>query len=91
MTKEESQKLYQDLEAEEKSLREQLDVIAQKNPLVKGDYEVRVPNYGEDMDENAREAADLDKNLILESELEARLNEVIKTKKQIKAGTYGKE
>ncbi len=91
MTKEELQKLYEDLEAEEKSLRTQLDVIAQKNPMVKGDYEVKVPNYGEDEDENAHEATDLDRNLIMASELEARLNEVIKTKKQIKEGTYSKQ
>ncbi len=91
MTKEELQKLFEDLEAEEKSLREQLDVIAQKNPLIKGDYEVKVPDYGEDEDENAHEATDLDRNLAMERELEARLNEIIKTKKRIKEGTYGEK
>ncbi len=91
MTREELQKLYEDLETEEKSLMDQLDVIAQKNPVVKGDYEVRVPNYGEGMDENAQEATDLDRNLVLENELETRLNEIIKTKKKIKEGTYGKD
>lgn len=91
MTPEELQKLYKDLETEEKSLREQLDVIAQKNPRVEGDYEVKIPEYGEDEDENAHEATDLDRNMILENELETRLNEVIKTKKEIKQGIYGKK
>ncbi len=91
MTREELKKLYDDLETEEKSLKDQLDIIAQKNPMVKGDYEIRVPNYGEDVDDNAHEATDLDRNLVLESELESRLNEIIKTKKKIKEGTYGKE
>lgn len=90
MTKEELQKLYEDLEEEEKSLKEQLNLIAHKNPMVKGDYEVNVPDYGEGEDENAQEATDLDRNFALERELEARLNEIIKTKKKIKTGTYSK-
>ncbi len=91
MTKEELQKLYGDLEAEEKSLKEQLSAIAHKNPIVKGDYEVNIPNYGEGEDDNAQETTDLDRNLAIESELESRLKEIIKAKKKIKDGTYGKQ
>lgn len=89
MTQEELQKLYEDLEAEERSLRDQLNLIASKNPTAQGGYEIRVPNYGEGEDENAQEATDLDRNLVLEQELESRLNEIIKTKKKIKESTYG--
>lgn len=90
MTKEELQKLYEDLEQEEKRLREQLAKIAQQNPAVKGDFEVKVPDYGDEDDENIMEATDLDRNFAMERELETKLNEVLKTKEKIKNGTYGK-
>ncbi len=90
MTKEELQKLYEDLETEEKALKDQLNAIAHKNPMIKGDYEVNIPNYGEGEDDNAQETTDLDRNLALERELESRLKNIIKTKKKIKDGTYGK-
>ena len=90
MTKEELQKLYEDLEQEEKRLKEQLSKIAEPNPAVKNDSQVRVPNYGEDEEENAMEATDLDINFALVRELENKLNEILKTKEKIKNGTYGK-
>jgi len=90
MTKEESQKLYESLEQEEKHLREQLSKIAEVNPSNRNDYQVKQPNYGEDEDENAMEATDLDRNLAMERELESKLNDILKTKEKIKAGTYGK-
>ena len=89
MTKEELQKLYEDLEREEKSLREQLAEIAEQNPAVKGDFQVKVPEYGEHEDENAMEATDLERNFAMERELENKLNEILKTKEKIKSGTYG--
>ena len=89
MTKEELQKLYEDLEQEEKRLREQLTRIAEKNPAVKGDFQAKVPEYGEGEDETAMEVTDLEKNLILEKELETKLNDILKTKEKIKSGTYG--
>jgi len=90
MNKEELQKLYENLEKEEKRLREQLSKIADLNPVNRNDYQTRVPNYGEHEDENAKEVTDLDINLALERELENKLNEIIKTKEKIKSGTYGK-
>ena len=88
MTKGELQKLYEDLEQEETRLRGQLSKIADPNPAVKGDSQVRVPNYGEDEEENAMEATDLDINFALVRELENKLNEILKTKEKIKNGTY---
>jgi len=90
MTQEELQKLYEDLEQEEKSLREQLAKIADLNPEARGDYKVRVPNYGDEDDENTMEAIDLERNFAMERELENKLNEIVKTKEKIKSGTYGK-
>lgn len=90
MIKEELQKLYEDLELEEKHLREQLSEIAEQNPAVRGDFQVKVPEYGEHEDENAMEATDLDINFALVRELENKLNEILKTKEKIKSGTYGK-
>ena len=90
MTPDELQKLYESLEAEEKQLRDQLNKIANKNPAVKGDYQIRVPNYGDEDDENTQEVVDLDRNLALEREFEDKLREIEKTKEKIKNGTYGK-
>lgn len=89
MTKDELQKLDNDLELEEKNLIDQLNEVANKNPLVKGDFEVKVPNYGDEDDENVQEAVDLDKNFALTQELESKLNSIRKTRQKIKEGTYG--
>ena len=88
MTKGELQKLYEDLEQEEKRLREQLAEIAQQNPAVKGDFEVKVPNYGDEDDDNTLEATDLERNFVIERELENKLNEILKAKEKIKSGVY---
>ena len=90
MTADELQKLDKDLEQREKSLIDQLNEIANKNPLVKGDFEVRMPNYGSEDDDNTQEAIDLDKNFALEQELESKLNSIRKTRQKIQEDTYGK-
>lgn len=90
MDQNELQKLDKNLEQEEKNLVDQLNRIANKNPLVKGDFEVRVPNYGDEDDDNAREITDLDRNFALTQELETKLDSVKKTRQKIKEGTYGK-
>ena len=90
MTPDELQKLYDNLEIEEKTLKDQLNRIANKNPAVKGDYEVRMPNYGDEDDENTQEIVDLNRNAAMVQELESRLREIEETKKKIKDGTYGK-
>ena len=89
MDKQDLQKLDKTLEQEEKNLIDQLNRIANKNPLVKGDFEVRVPNYGNEDEDNTQEAVDLDKNFALTQELETKLNSIRKTRLKIKDGTYG--
>lgn len=90
MTEQELQKLDKDLEKEERVLIDQLNRIANKNPLIRGDFQVRVPNYGDEDDENTQESVDLDKNFAMVQELESRLNSIRKTRQKIKEGTYGK-
>jgi RNA polymerase-binding transcription factor DksA len=89
MTKDELQKLDDDLEQEEKNLMDQLNRIADKNPLIKGDFTVRMPNYGDEDDENTQEAVDLNNNFALTQELETKLNSIRKTRQEIKEGIYG--
>jgi len=88
MDKDQLQKLDNDLEQEEKNLIDQLNRIANKNPLAEGDFEVRVPNYGDEDEDNAQEAVDLDKNFALTQELETKLNSIRKTRQKIKEETY---
>lgn len=90
MTKEEMEKLNADLAKEEKELTKQLNEVAQKNPAVEGDYEAKVPDYGPEMDENAQEVTDFERNAALVQELESRLREIRKAREKIAAGTYGK-
>lgn len=90
MTRDELKKFDKDLEKEEKELRHQLSIIANKDPNVKGNYQTRVPQYGDDGDAYAHEVTDLDRNLAIEHELETRLWGVQKTRERIKMGDYGK-
>src|SRR3989344_41682 len=90
MILDELKKLHEDLVAEESKLRHQLNQIANKSPVVKGGYDIRIPNYGNEEDENYQEGADLDRNMALARELESRLSEIVKTKKKIEEGSYGK-
>lgn len=90
MTKDELQNLDKNLEQEENNLIDQLNRIANKNPLIKGDFEVRVPNYGDEDDENAQEVTDLEKNFAMTQELESKLDSIRKTRQKIKEDTYGR-
>jgi|SRR3989344_3204739 len=90
MTNQELEKLDKDLEQEENKLIGQLNRIANKNPLVKGDFEVKMPSYGDEDDENTQESVDLDINFAMVQELESRLKSIRKTRQKIKEGTYGK-
>ncbi len=90
MLPDELKKLDADLADEEKELEKQLAEIAQKNPAVEGDYEAKVPDYGPEMDENAQEVTDFERNSAMVQQLESRLREIRNARKKIAAGTYGK-
>lgn len=89
MSPEDLQQFDSLLAKEESETTRQLEEIADKNPAVKGDYEVRVPEYGTDETENANEVTDLERNFAMEKELENRLNQIKKARGKIVDGTYG--
>lgn len=90
MTNEDLKKFEALLDKREKELIDQLNRVANPNPAVPGDFEVRVPNLGNEDDENMDEMTQLNTDFAMEQELEAQLEEVRKTKQKIKDGTYGK-
>ncbi len=87
MTQDELQKLHESLEKKRVDILAQLQEIAGTSPAVKGDFEVKVPEYGTDETENANEVTDLDRNFALEQQLEVELRQIETTLAKIKAGT----
>ena len=89
MTPDELKKLDIELAEKEKRLVMQLEEIASKNPVISGDYEPKMPNYGNDYEENVNEASALPEIVAMTGELEQQLKEVHETREKIKVGTYG--
>ena len=79
------------LETEEKTIREELEAIATKNPRVKGDFTVAYPEFGNDVDpdEGADEVEEFANVLALEQRLEDRLNHITAALTKIGEGRYG--
>jgi RNA polymerase-binding transcription factor DksA len=80
------------LTAEQKQLKERLSRISKKDPHVKGDYDAKWPQYGEDMDrmyENALETTDYTNAIGVENVLELRLGAVERALGRISKGTFG--
>jgi len=75
--------------AEKDKLERELGGFTKKNPHVEGDTEAVFPEYGDEMDENAREVADYITNKSLEEVLEKKLRDIITSLKRIEEGTYG--
>jgi len=75
--------------AEKDKLEQELGNFTKKNPHVEGDTEAVFPEYGDEMDENAREIADYITNKSLEEVLEKKLRDIIASLKRIEEGTYG--
>lgn len=90
MTNEDLKKLKEDLLAEKVEIERELRVIASENPLVKGDFDVKVDNLGESMEDAAQEMGELDRNQAMVDELERRLKDIIHTIEKIDGGQYGK-
>ncbi|MEK7124910.1 MAG: TraR/DksA family transcriptional regulator [Patescibacteria group bacterium] len=89
MTPDELNKLDAELVVKEKALVAQLEEIASKNPVIPGDYEPKMPNYGRDDEENINEAAALPEIVAMTDALERQLKEVRETRNKIRMGTYG--
>ncbi len=90
LTQDELQKLRSNLETEFKTIETQLKEIASENPAVKGDFDVRVEDLGDSMEDVAQEMTTLDQRQALVSALERRRKEVKDALDKIEGGTYGK-
>lgn len=89
MTNEELKKLDAELTEKESRLVKQLDEMATQNPAIKGDYDPKMPDYGNDDEENLNEATVLPDIVAMTDELERQLKDVRETRQKIKEGTYG--
>ena len=90
LTQDEVQKLHDNLQAELKTIEDQLREIASENPAVKGDFDVRVEDLGSSMEDSAQEMTTLDQRQALVTVLEKKRKEVKDAIEKIKAGSYGK-
>lgn len=90
LKEDELQKLHSNLENELKTIESQLREIASENPAVKGDFDVRVEDLGDSMEDAAQEMTTLDQRQALVSALERRRKEVKDAIEKIKLGSYGK-
>ena len=89
MTKEELQKLKDNLKKRLKEIDKELIDIASENPLVKGDFEVRVDDLGKSEDDAGQEAGELDRNQAMVNTLEKERKDIQNTIDRIEAGDYG--
>jgi len=90
MNKEALKKLDENLAKEQVEIKRELRSVATENPVVKGDFDVKVQDVGPSQEDAAQEAGELDRNQALVDELERRLKEIGRTRERIKAGEYGK-
>jgi RNA polymerase-binding transcription factor DksA len=90
MTKDELEKLDANLAKEQEVIEKELRDIASENPLIKGDFDVKVEDIGPTNEDAAQEASELDRNQAMVDELERRLKEILNTREKIKNNSYSK-
>ena len=90
MTKDELQKLADNLRKRLKEIDKELSTIASENPLVRGDFDVKVEDLGKSDEDAGQEAGELDRNQAMVNTLEKERKDIENTLKKIEAGTYGK-
>ncbi len=90
MTQDEVKKLSGALQGRLKEIDSELSKIASENPLVKGDFEVRVEDLGKSDEDAGEEAVELDRNQAMVNMLEKERKEINNTLGKLKSGTYGK-
>lgn len=85
------QRLKKELEEEKIKIEAELESFADKNPVVKGDYQARFPLTDETdtLDVKAHSVTGYEEERAIEQNLEMRLKEINETLKKIEAGTYG--
>jgi len=89
MTPAELEKFKTELLVEKLKIEQELKEIANKNPKIKGHYDVRFPEFGQSQDENALEMSEVDRLQRVEENLELRLNDINKTLEKVEKGSYG--
>jgi DnaK suppressor protein len=78
------------LEAEKKSIKEELESFATEDPNLKHNWDTRYPNREDgDKDEEADEVQEYDNKLSLEYSLELKLKDVNVALEKITEGKYG--
>lgn len=87
--KEQLKKLLEDKKAE---LEKELNKIADKNPLIEGDYKARYPKNADSSDDNVARAEDTEvweRNRAVEQSLEEELKDINTTLKKLEEDDYG--
>lgn len=90
MTEEELQKLKSNLKKRLQEIDKELAGIASENPLVRGDFDVKVDDMGKSQDDAGQEAVELDRNQAMVNTLEKERKDIEKTIEKIETGVYGK-
>jgi DnaK suppressor protein len=93
MDKETTTKLQKILEKEKAKLTKQLRSFAKQDPRLKGDWDTKFPQFGDqraDQDENVDEVERYENLLPIEHTLESRLADIDSALEKIKKGEYGK-
>lgn len=92
MTKEEREKLKNLLLKEQAEIEQELNLIADKSELVKGDYRARFPGASDPSDPpdvRAQDISEFERQKAAEQTLELRLKEINETLKRLDADDYG--
>jgi RNA polymerase-binding transcription factor DksA len=91
MDKAEQKKLRDDLEKEKEIILGELERIAVKNPVVKGDYKTVFPKAGENdtPDERAQNVTGYEEERAIEQNLELRLKAIDEALDKIDKNSYG--
>ena len=85
---------FQSLEKKLKDYRKQIEArlksFGRENPRLKGDFETRFPEYGPEVDDEARETESYLGTLPIEHRLEVRLQRVKEALIRLRKGQYGR-
>lgn len=88
MTEEELQKLKNNLKKRLQEIDKELTDIASENPLVRGDFDVKVGDLGKSEDDAGQEAVELDRNQAMVNTLEKERKDIVNTIDKINTGSY---
>jgi DnaK suppressor protein len=83
------EELKESLLKEKKELTQELASFAVPDKSLKGDWDTRLENIGDDEDENAQEITEYATNVPIEHALELKLQEVKEALEKMDNGTYG--